>query len=59
MPGQKSRDKAPVHVSIRKDRIDAARARLVAENHTMTDLIDFALSEYVAGRLNLGCHDGD
>lgn len=53
MPSQKSAEKAPVHVSIRREVIASARDRLETDGRTLTDLVDHALREYAAGRLAL------
>lgn len=51
--GKRAGHLGDVHVAVPRDRIAAARIRLLSEGRSMTDLVLHALDEYAAGRVAL------
>jgi hypothetical protein len=53
VPGQMAENRTGLHVAVRTDLRDAAKAKAHGEGRSMTQLIEHAFAEYLAGRLPL------
>jgi hypothetical protein len=53
VPGKMADGRKGLHLAVQEDLRDRAKERLHADGRSMTQLVEYAFAEYLAGRLTL------